>query len=34
MIGASSADMRLSEGLSVRYDGDYTKDKFDGSMVL
>lgn len=34
MIGASSADIRLSKGLSVRYNGDYTKDKFDGSMVL
>jgi beta-glucosidase len=34
MVGASSADIRLSELVSIRYDGDYTKDKFDGSMVL
>lgn len=34
MIGASSTDIRLSKGISVRYIGDYTKDKFDGSMVL
>ena len=34
MIGASCTDIRLSSTLSVLYDGDYTKDKFDGSMVL
>lgn len=34
MIGASSADIRLSVPFSIRYDGDYAKDQFDGSMVL
>lgn len=34
MIGASSADIRISVPFSVRYDGDYAKDQFDGSMVL
>lgn len=34
MIGASSADIRLCASLSIHYDGDYTKDKFDRSMIL
>ena len=34
LIGASSADIRLKKMISVLYDGDYTKDRFDGSMVL
>ena len=34
LIGASSADIRLKKSVSVLYDGDYTKDRFDGSMVL
>ncbi len=34
MIGVSSADIRLCELIFVSYDGDYTKDKFDSSMVL
>lgn len=33
-IWASSADIRLTAPFSVRCDGDYAKDKFDGSMVL
>lgn len=34
LAGASSADLRLDRTVCVLYDGDYTKDRFDGSMVL
>ena len=34
IIGASAADMRLCAPVSVNYDRDYTKDRFDSSMVL
>ena len=34
MVGASTADIRLTDTMYVRYDSDYTKDKFDGSMIL
>lgn len=34
MVGASSSDIRLCTSLSIYYDSDYTKDEFDGSMVL
>lgn len=34
LAGASSADIRLKKTVTLLYDGDYTKDRFDGSMVL
>ncbi len=34
MAAASSQDIRLSDVVSVKYDYDYTKEKYDGSMVL
>ncbi len=34
IAAASSRDIRLSKTISVKYDADYTKEKYDGSMVL
>ena len=34
LIGASSVDIKLKKAVSVMYHGDYTKERFDGSMVL
>ncbi len=34
LVGASSQDIRLQDTLSIRYAQDYTKDMFDGSMIL
>ncbi len=34
MAAASSTDIRLSETISVKYDTDYTKEKYDGSMII
>ncbi len=34
LIGASSRDIKLKKVFRVKYDSDYTKDNFDGSMVL